>query len=168
MSIVKDFVFLNIYNCQHIYLQDFTLFLDFHKIGGFDLFPQLLSDEEDEIRWQTLELIACLVQNNPYCQKAVLENNMLPVLLELLDQDNNSTVKIKALYATSCEYNSPVNISLYTCIYIFFFHVKCCYSFFFYLEHVRREITNYSQTGYCVLYTVDIFFLENNWRLSAH
>lgn len=76
--------------------------IDFHKIGGFDLFPQLLSDEEDEIRWQTLELIACLVQNNPYCQKAVLENNMLPVLLELLDQDNNSTVKIKALYATSC------------------------------------------------------------------
>lgn len=75
---------------------------DFHKIGGFDLFPRLLSDEEAEIRWQTLELIACLVQNNPYCQKAVLENNMLPVLLDLLDQDNNSTVKIKALYATSC------------------------------------------------------------------
>ena len=98
--LVNDFVFLNIYKILP--------FLDFHKIGGFDLFPQLLSDEEAEIRWQTLQLIACLVQNNPYCQKAVLENNMLPVLLELLDQDNHSTVKIKALYATSCKYHSPV------------------------------------------------------------
>lgn len=76
--------------------------IDFHKIGGFDLFPRLLSDEEAEIRWQTLELVACLVQNNPYCQNAVLQNKMLPVLLELLDKDDNSTVKVKALYAVSC------------------------------------------------------------------
>jgi hypothetical protein len=50
--LVNDFVFLNIYKILP--------FLDFHNIGGFDLFPQLLSDEEAEIRWQTLQLIACL------------------------------------------------------------------------------------------------------------
>lgn len=84
-------------------LKHFTNFYaDFHKIGGFDLFPRLLSDEEAEIRWQTLELVACLVQNNPYCQNAVLQYKMLPVLLEILDKDDNSTVKTKALYAVSC------------------------------------------------------------------
>lgn len=113
-------------------------FLDFHKIGGFDLFPRLLSDEEAEIRWQTLELIACLVQNNPYCQKAVLENNMLPVLLDLLDQDNNSTVKIKALYATSCKYHSPVVTILY------FLLMPFC---LFYIFKCKGGIFSYSSVG---------------------
>lgn len=83
--------------CENI---DYSI--DFHKIGGFELFPQLLSDEEAEVRWQTLELVACMVQNNPYCQKAVLQNKMLPLFLEILDKDDNPTVKVKALYAVSC------------------------------------------------------------------
>ncbi|KAK6191742.1 hypothetical protein SNE40_003347 [Patella caerulea] len=83
--------------CGHI---DFAI--DFHKIGGFEVFSSLLNHEDAELRWTCLELVADLVQNNPYCQKAVLENNILPVLLESLDKDQNSTVKTKALYALSC------------------------------------------------------------------
>lgn len=76
--------------------------IDFHKIGGFAVFPKLFADEEAEIRWQSLELVASLVQNNPYCQNAVLQSQILPVLLEMLDTDHDPTVKTKALYAVSC------------------------------------------------------------------
>ncbi|ESO97507.1 hypothetical protein LOTGIDRAFT_181506 [Lottia gigantea] len=76
--------------------------IDFHKIGGFEILPQLLNHEESELRWNCLEVIAEIVQNNPYCQKAVLEHGLMPVLLKMLDTDSNNTVKTKALYALSC------------------------------------------------------------------
>ncbi|XP_041365570.1 hsp70-binding protein 1-like isoform X1 [Gigantopelta aegis] len=76
--------------------------IDFHKINGFQIFPIVLHHEEAELRSLGAELIAVLVQNNPYCQNAVLSANLLPLLLELLDKDENSTVRVKALYAVSC------------------------------------------------------------------
>lgn len=41
------------------------------------------------------------VQNNPYCQKAALEMNILPILSSLLDTDHSVEVRIKALFAIS-------------------------------------------------------------------
>ena len=41
------------------------------------------------------------VQNNPYCQKAALEMNILPILSSLLDTDYSVEVRIKALFAIS-------------------------------------------------------------------
>lgn len=41
------------------------------------------------------------VQNNPYCQKAALEVNILPILSSLLDTDVSVEVRIKALFAIS-------------------------------------------------------------------
>lgn len=83
--------------CENL---DFAI--DFHKIGGYPILPELMDDVEPEIRWNTLELIAILVQNNPYCQKAALEAGLLPLMLHKLDNDTDNTVKVKALYAISC------------------------------------------------------------------
>lgn len=68
------------------------------------IFPTCLDNDEAEVRWQCLDLIAILVQNNPYCQEAILEAALLPTILEILDKDSNATVKTKALYAVSCEF----------------------------------------------------------------
>jgi len=77
---------------------------DFHKIGGFHILPLLLSSRHAELRWRTADLIATLTQNNPYCQNAVLEVNLLPLLLKLLDDAlEDEQVRIKALYAVSCK-----------------------------------------------------------------
>ena len=78
---------------------------DFHKIDGFQIFPIVLQHEEADLRSLGSELIAVLVQNNPYCQNAVLRADLLPMLLELLDKDEIPTVRIKALYAISCEFS---------------------------------------------------------------
>ncbi|XP_053383847.1 hsp70-binding protein 1-like [Mercenaria mercenaria] len=89
--------------CIFVYvLLSYHIYSDFHKIGGFRIFTQCLESEEPEIRRSCLDVIASLVQNNPYCQAAVLQHDLLPTILHMLDTDNNSTVKVKALYAVSC------------------------------------------------------------------
>lgn len=75
---------------------------DFYKIGGYPVLSKLLPHKSAEIRWKTLELIAVLVQNHTYCQEMALKENLLPKMLTILDTDDDSTVKIKALYAVSC------------------------------------------------------------------
>lgn len=83
--------------CEQI---DFAI--DFHKIGGFSLLPLVFAHSESEIRWRGLELVGVLTQNNPYCQTAVLQEQILPELLRILDTDQDGTVRTKALYAVSC------------------------------------------------------------------
>ncbi|GAB1604816.1 hsp70-binding protein 1-like [Argonauta hians] len=83
--------------CEYI---DFAI--DFFKIGGFDILPTLLHDPNSELRWRTLDLIAALVQNNPFCQKAVLDSELLNTMMDVLDNDSSTSVRIKALYAISC------------------------------------------------------------------
>lgn len=79
-------------------------FLDFHKIGGFCVLKPCLDSVHSSLRWRGAELVAELCQNNPYCQNKVLEADVLPTLLSMVDTDINDTVKIKALYAVSCTY----------------------------------------------------------------
>jgi len=67
------------------------------------IFPICLEHEEAEVRMLCLDLIATLVQNNPYCQEAVLQAGLLPTMLEILDKDIDASVQTKALYAVSCK-----------------------------------------------------------------
>eukprot|EP00106_Octopus_bimaculoides_P021688 XP_014789130.1 PREDICTED: hsp70-binding protein 1-like [Octopus bimaculoides] len=83
--------------CEYI---DFAI--DFFKIGGFEILPSLLHDPNSELRWRTLDLIAALVQNNPFCQKAVLDSELLNTMMDVLDNDSTTSVRIKALHAISC------------------------------------------------------------------
>ncbi|XP_061174397.1 hsp70-binding protein 1-like [Saccostrea echinata] len=75
---------------------------DFYKIGGYPVIKILLTHKTPEIRWRTLDLIAILVQNHPFCQIKALEENWLTLMLDILDKDEDPNVKIKAMYAVSC------------------------------------------------------------------
>ncbi|KAL9955994.1 hypothetical protein ACROYT_G037406 [Oculina patagonica] len=75
---------------------------DFHKIGGYHVMIKCLSSEHSSLRWRAADILAVCVQNNPYCQKAAMEINMLPTLVTLLETDQSDQVRIKALYAISC------------------------------------------------------------------
>ncbi|XP_048780054.1 hsp70-binding protein 1-like isoform X2 [Ostrea edulis] len=75
---------------------------DFYKIGGYPVLKELMKHKTADIRWNTLELVAVLVQNHPFCQEMALKENLLTQMLNTLDTDDNATVKTKALYAVSC------------------------------------------------------------------
>jgi len=77
---------------------------DFHKIGGFHILPLLLTSRHAGLRWRAADLVATLTQNNAYCQNAVLELKLLPLLIKLLDDaSEDEQVRVKALYAISCK-----------------------------------------------------------------
>ncbi|XP_013774726.1 hsp70-binding protein 1-like [Limulus polyphemus] len=76
--------------------------IDFHKLGGFSVLQSLLREPDTEVKALTAELVAELVQNNPYCQKVAIEHHLVVTLLNVLDHDPDELVKVKALYAISC------------------------------------------------------------------
>ncbi|XP_077517973.1 hsp70-binding protein 1-like isoform X2 [Amblyomma americanum] len=84
---------------------------DFHKIGGFDVLEQLLHFPNGPVQSKTCELIAELVQNNPYCQREAAKH--LKRLLELVDTAKEEAVLLKALYAVSClvRHNLPMYLA---------------------------------------------------------
>lgn len=75
---------------------------DFHKIGGFDILKPCLKSVHKELRVGACDVLAELTQNNPYCQRVAVEQNYLPLLLDILEKDEEIVVVIKALYAISC------------------------------------------------------------------
>ncbi|XP_018330501.1 hsp70-binding protein 1 [Agrilus planipennis] len=75
---------------------------DFHKIGGFVIFKPCLMCVRPEIRAEACSVLAELCQSNPYCQRMVLETDLLADLLAILDTDEQLDVTVKALYAISC------------------------------------------------------------------
>ncbi|CAH1099397.1 unnamed protein product [Psylliodes chrysocephalus] len=72
---------------------------DFHKIGGFLILYPCLKSRFSKIRAITCELIGVLCQNNPYCQKVILENEFVPFLLNIIETDDDVQVIVKALFA---------------------------------------------------------------------
>ncbi|XP_060086382.1 hsp70-binding protein 1-like [Ylistrum balloti] len=82
--------------------ENIDLAIDFHKIGGYEVLKKQFDHSEPEIRWNALELLGILVQNNPYCQDAALKHELLPLVLHMVDNDSNATVRTKALFAISC------------------------------------------------------------------
>lgn len=76
---------------------------DLMKLGGLDLcMSRCLCHSEAGIRWRAAQLIASCAQNMPEVQYYLLNQGALSTLLQLTDQDANSTVRVKALYAVSC------------------------------------------------------------------
>lgn len=85
---------------EHVDMIDTAI--DFHKIGGFTIFPPCLNCVRTEIRTYACNVLAELCQNNPYCQQIVSGTDLMEQLLHLLDKDEEYSVQIKALYAISC------------------------------------------------------------------
>lgn len=81
------------------YIDDIDIANDFHKIGGFMTLYPCLKCPSPKIRAQGCELLAVLCQNNPDCQKIVLDNEFLPMLLRLIENDDDRIVVTKSLYA---------------------------------------------------------------------
>lgn len=75
---------------------------DFQKIGGFPVLQSMLQHSNSDVRCNSAELLATLVQNNPFCQKAATNPRLMRLLMKLLDSDSVDIVRVKALYALSC------------------------------------------------------------------
>ncbi|XP_059479988.1 hsp70-binding protein 1 [Neocloeon triangulifer] len=82
------------------YVDNMDISNDFHKIGGFTIFDPLLSSPHPCLRSKAANLIAEVTQNNVYCQSRI--THLFPKLLEMVRDDPEPEVKVKALYALSC------------------------------------------------------------------
>lgn len=85
-----------------MHCEDLDLARDFHKIGGYSVVLGLLSSDSEGLRWRTADLVATLVQNNPYCQQAALDSNLMERLLSMVDSTDTDLVRTKAVYGLSC------------------------------------------------------------------
>lgn len=73
-------------------------------LGGLELcVSRYLSHVLSGLRWRAADLIASCAQNMPQLQIHLLNIGTLPKLLQLTDSDPHPTVRVKALYALSCE-----------------------------------------------------------------
>ena len=75
---------------------------DFYKLGGFQSLTELIDCELATFKVPTMNLIAELVQNNEYCQKAAYELNYLAKFNHLIKNEKNQTIVLKTVYALSC------------------------------------------------------------------
>ncbi|XP_074039621.1 hsp70-binding protein 1 isoform X2 [Leptinotarsa decemlineata] len=83
------------------YVDNIDIANDFHKIGGFTILYPCLKCSNAKVRAGGCELLAVLCQNNTYCQKIVLDNEFIPMLLSLIEKDEDTIVAVKAIYALS-------------------------------------------------------------------
>ena len=73
------------------------------KIGGFAILHELITHTEAEFRSHGFQLIVALVQNNPTCQEAVVQDELLPVMLNVLNTEQDTAVQGDAVQAISCQ-----------------------------------------------------------------
>lgn len=81
------------------YIDDIDTAIDFCKIGGLFVLIPCLSSEHSKIRNMSALIIAELTQNNPYCQKQLLDLDVLPKLMNLLNEEGTA---VNGLRAISC------------------------------------------------------------------
>lgn len=81
------------------YVIDIDTAIDFCKIGGLTNLLLCLSSPYAKVRATSASLIAELAQNNPYCQKALLDVDVLPKLIALLNEPETAT---NGIHAISC------------------------------------------------------------------
>lgn len=79
------------------YIDDIDTACDFCKIGGLFVLSGCLSSPNTQIRCKAASLVAELAQNNPYCQQALLEADILPKLMNLLSENETSTDGLRAV-----------------------------------------------------------------------
>ncbi|XP_042200836.1 hsp70-binding protein 1 isoform X2 [Callorhinchus milii] len=76
---------------------------DFCKLDGMKLVVEtLLQCADPELRWRSANIIGTCSQNNPFVQQCALGLGAIQILLDLLNNDENDLVRIKALFAVSC------------------------------------------------------------------
>lgn len=78
---------------------DMDTAIDFCKIGGLYVLKPCLSSPYLQVRCMAASLVAELAQNNPYCQKALLDADFLPKLMDLLSENETATDGLRAVSA---------------------------------------------------------------------
>lgn len=79
-------------------------------LGGLDLcVSKYLCHDQSGLRWRAADLIASCAQNMPPVQVHLLDIGALPKLLKLAESDPHPTVRVKALFAVSCEYQTAAD-----------------------------------------------------------
>lgn len=81
------------------YVIDIDTAIDFCKIGGLSNLLPCLESPHAKVQATAASLIAELAQNNPYCQKALLDADVLPKLIPLLNEMETAT---NGIHAISC------------------------------------------------------------------
>ena len=89
-----------VFECIGDWVGQIDMANNFHKIGGFHCLKKCLKSPHSSLRCEAANAIAELSQNNPYCQEKMVEEGFLPMLMDILSNDENC--QIKALYAISC------------------------------------------------------------------
>lgn len=82
-------------------VDDIDTAIDYCKIGGLFVLLPCLNSPYSTIREKSCFLIAELSQNNPFCQKQLLEADVLPKLIELLGE-NDTLIAAASIRAISC------------------------------------------------------------------
>ena len=78
---------------------------NFDKIGGFDALKKCVerSPRRPRAAADAFHVVAELAQNNPYCQRALVDAGFLKLALDALGNiREDRKVRLKALYAVSC------------------------------------------------------------------
>lgn len=83
------------------YVQEIDSANDFYKVGGFCVLEKGLSSSHNRVKSATLRLLKDLAQNNPFCQEKLMEQNILPQLIELLSNESTDQVSCDSLSAIS-------------------------------------------------------------------
>lgn len=89
-----------VFECISDWVDQIDMANNFHKIGGFNALKTCLKSTHASIRSSAANAIAELGQNNPYCQEHFVQEEFLPMLLEMITNDQES--QVKAMYAISC------------------------------------------------------------------
>lgn len=79
------------------YIDDIDTSIDFCKIGGMCILHPCLTSTIPEIQRMSALLIAELAQNNPYCQKQLLDTEILPHLINLLSKEDTANDGLRAI-----------------------------------------------------------------------
>lgn len=81
---------------------------DLHKIGGLPTLLKLLHCNHPSLRWRAAEVVSTCVQNNPPVQDWFLEGGVMPPLVALLEDGNNTCVTKGLLGVSSLvRHNDP-------------------------------------------------------------
>ncbi|KAK8739890.1 hypothetical protein OTU49_003247 [Cherax quadricarinatus] len=84
------------------YVDDLNHAEDLQKLGGFPILMKCLDSPHTSLRTGAAGLIGDICQNYLNCQENMLSLNIMPVLLHMIDTDEDNQARVKAMYAVSC------------------------------------------------------------------
>lgn len=91
------------------YVDDIDTAIDFCKIGGLYVLKPSLSAGFATVRCKAALITAELAQNNPFCQKELLEMDFLPAIMNLLSEKETTPDGLRALSCLVRSYEPCLN-----------------------------------------------------------